>query len=74
MLSILLTSGLAKITPYRDGYYIVSSENIYEMASMKAERDWYRDELEKQSDNNLSLNLGMGTSKGLYAEVEYTLW
>lgn len=75
MLLSLSTIGLAKITALPNGNFEITSENVYEIAEIKAQRDYYRDELEKElSKNSLSLNVGLGTSKGVYAEVEYKLW
>lgn len=70
---LLLTSivGLveAKITPLGNDTYYIPSENIYEIQSMKLERDFYKKVAEQQK--NYKVGLGYGTAKGLYAEVAY---
>ena len=74
---LLLTNGSVKaeITASdRTGYYYVSSRNIYEIATMKAERDFYRDELEKAYNHiPLGINFGLGSKNGAYAEIEYKI-
>ena len=62
----------AQITQSPGGRFYITSQNIRGIAIIKAERDYYR-ELAIKGSSNLGFAVGIGTSKGVYAEVEYKL-
>ena len=73
MLLIALMTGLAsaKITQDTNGKYYITSQNIREIAIIKAERDYYRELVLKLPKNNIGVALGIGTNRGVYGQVDY---
>jgi len=70
----MLTSGYpkllsAKIVDRGNGVYTLTSENIREIQIIKLERDFYRDIAKKKKP--YALELGISTSKGVYAGLSY---
>ena len=76
MLLMILTLGYpkllsAKITDTGNGVYTITSQNIREIAIIKAERDYYREIAMDKKKSPFEFEVGVSTAKGLYMGVSY---